>query len=184
MKNLPPSWKLDSAESKPSSNKSSAVKVLPLYFPWDLNTAKLAGCPYTAISILTGEDPFLLRKIYKNQSGLSALVMSNHFVQLGFDTQEITKEYLYGLLNEGKIVSDAHVVIASVRMTYEESSWVVFHGGMMWHNYTAVVTSFATSMSFPMEYAYKLYTPEWDRCGIKKLNLTEIPKIDLNDLEE
>lgn len=174
--------KQDSAESKP--NKSSAVRVLPLYFPWDLSTAKLAGCPYTAISIITGEDPFLLRKIYKNQVGLSPIVMSNHFVQLGFDVQQITKDYLYKLIYEGKVINDAHVILASVRMTREESSWVVFHGGTMWHNYVGMATSFSTSMSFPVEYSYKIYTPEWDKCGIKKMGLIKFPEIDHKDLEE
>jgi len=178
LKNLPLAWRLDSEDPKPKPHKTSTVRVLPLYFPWELELAKLAGCPYTAISILTGEDPFILRRAYKNQPGLSPLVMSNHFVQLGFDVQEITKDYLYGLLADGKMVSNAHVILASVRMTYEESSWVVIHGGVMWHNFAATHTSFATSLSFPMEYAYKLYTPEWKNCGIKKIKIKKFPRVE------
>ena len=184
MKSLLPAWNLESEDPKPSTNKASIVKTLPLYFPWDIDVAKLAGCPYTAISILTGEDPFILRRTYKNQSGLSPLVMSNHFVQLGFDVQEITKDYLYELLSQGKLITNAHVILASVRMTYEESSWVVLHGGIMWHNYTATNTSFATSLSFPMEYGYKLYIPEWKDCGIERIKLKKFPVFEDVDVED
>ncbi len=167
-----------------SKKKKSIVRFLPLYFPWDLQYAKLAGCPYTAISILTGEDPFQLRRIYGNKAGLPPLLMTNHFVQLGFEVAEITKTYLYNLLKLGKMMTDAHVILASLRMSAEESSWVVIHGGMMWHNYVATPTSFTTSLSFPMEYAYKLYTPKWENCGLNKIETKELDNSSLSDIEE
>lgn len=161
----------------------SIVRFLPLYFPWDLQYAKLAGCPYTALSILTGEDPFKLRKTYGNKAGLSPLLMTNHLVQLGFEVVEINKTYLYNLLKIGKMMTDAHVILASLRMSSEESSWVVIHGGIMWHNYVATPTSFTTSLSFPMEYAYKVYTPTWESCGLAKIDPKELTN-SLSDIEE
>ena len=161
LKNLHLSWDLDLEDRNSDKQTNTTVKFLPLYFPYDLQLAKLAGCPYTAISILTGEDPFKLRQQYKYQIGLSPKVMVNHFVERGFALQELTKRYLYSVLMEGKLITEAHVILASLRMTAKESSWVVMHGGVMWHNYHPTTTNFTTSMSFPMEYGYRIYTPYW-----------------------
>jgi hypothetical protein len=109
--------------------------------------------------------------------------MTNHLVQLGFEVVEINKTYLYNLLKIGKMMTDAHVILASLRMSSEESSWVVIHGGIMWHNYVATPTSFTTSLSFPMEYAYKVYTPTWESCGLAKIDPKELTN-SLSDIEE
>lgn len=145
---------------------SSAVDSVKFYFFSD-PLAKLAGCAYSAISLLTGENPEILRKRYNDEAGMPPKTMRRHLKNLKFTITEINKTYLYKLMQEGKYVTDAHVILASVRMNKKEASWVVLYGGYMWHNFVPLSTTYSTSMSYPMEYAYMLYLPEWKKCAIE-----------------
>jgi hypothetical protein len=144
---------------------SLAVDSVKLHFFSD-SLYRLAGCAYSAISILTGENPELLRKHYKDASGMPPNVMLKHLKKLKFTIKEIDKNFLYKLIQEGKYVTDSHVILASVRMNKKEASWVVLYGGNMWHNFVPLSTSYVTSMSYPMEHGYVLYLPEWRTCAI------------------
>ena len=139
---------------------SSAVDVMKLHFFGD-NATKLAGCAYTAIALLTGEDPFFLRRLYRDQDGMSPRVIKRHLSKLRFDLKEINTEYIYRLIKAGVYITDSHPILASVRMSKKEATWVVIYGGTMWHNFQPMTTSYASSFSYPMEYGWKLYHPAW-----------------------
>ena len=139
---------------------SSAVDVMKLHFFGD-NATKLAGCAYTAIALLTGEDPFFLRRLYRDQDGMSPRVIKRHLSKLRFDLKEINTEYIYRLIKAGVYITDSHPILASVRMSKKEATWVVIYGGTMWHNFQPMTTSYASSFNCPMEYAWKLYHPAW-----------------------
>jgi hypothetical protein len=155
---------------------SSAVESVKFHFFAD-SLAKLAGCAYSAISLLTGEDPNVLRKRYKDQAGMPPKVMLKHLKKLGFIVTEINKNYLYKLIHEGRYITDNHVVLASVRMNKKESSWVVLYGGNMWHNFSPISTSYVTSFSYPPEHVYMLFLPEWRSCAIDQIRLNQIRAI-------
>lgn len=146
--------------------KSSAVDSVKFHFFSD-PLSKLAGCAYSAISLLTGENPEVLRRRYRDEAGMPPKVMLKHLRKLKFKITEIDKPYLYKLMEAGRYVADAHVILASVRMTKKEASWVVIYGGYMWHNYVPLSTTYATSMSYPMEHGYILFLKEWQKCAIE-----------------
>jgi len=148
-------------------SSSSAVDSVKLHFFGD-NSAKVVGCAYAAIALLTGEDPFTLRKRYKKE-GMAPATMTRHLKNLGFELIKIDTPYLYKLLARDVYITDYHVVLASVRMTQREASWVVMYGGTMWHNFTPASTSYVSSLSFPLEYAWTLYLPEW-RTSLEGVN--------------
>jgi hypothetical protein len=147
---------------------SSAVEVLRLHFFGD-NSTKLAGCAYTAIALLTGEDPFFLRRLYRDQDGMPPRTIKKHMLRAGFQLKEINNEYLYSLIKAGTYLTDSHPILASVRMSKREATWVVFYGGTMWHNFQPMSTSYVSSFSYPMEYAWKLWNPDWRDMGVKNI---------------
>jgi hypothetical protein len=147
---------------------SSAVETIKLYFFSSPDT-KSAGCPYTTIGLLTGEDPWQLRVKYKSKPTMTANVMVKHLRSVGFKTTEITKDLSLKYLKARKCFTNSHVILATVRMTAHESSWVVFYGGVMWHNFEPISTSYITSLTFPIINAFVLFLPEWDYCEIKSV---------------
>jgi hypothetical protein len=107
---------------------------------------------------------------------MNSQVMVKHLKSHGFEVKRITNEKTLKLLKEGKGFTDAHVILATVRMTEHEASWVVFYGGIMWHNFDPLTTSYITSLSFPLINAFVLFLPEWDYCeieSVKKKRLLE-----------
>lgn len=158
---------------------SSAVDSVKLYFFNSLD-ARSAGCPYTTIALLTGEDPWILRHKYKSNPTMEAKVMIKHLKSVGFKTTEITGNLSMKYLKDGKGFTNSHVILATVRMTAREASWVVFYGGLMWHNFEAVSTSYVTSLTFPLINAFILFLPEWDYCeisAVKKARIIEEAKL-------
>lgn len=153
---------------------SSAVDVIKLYFFSGHNTARSAGCPYTTLALLTGEDPWTLRAIYNSKPTMTSQVMVKHLKKHGFTVKRITSEKTLNLLKKGKGFNDSHVILATVRMTAHEASWVVFYGGVMWHNFDPTPTSYVTSLTFPLINAFTLFLPEWDHCEIESVQKKQI----------
>lgn len=156
---------------------SSAVDRLPLYVFGDASS-RHAGCAYAAISLLTGEDPFQLRKIYRDRAGMSPAKITKHLRNCGFLIKSIDTAHVYKLLGMGVYITDYHVILAAVRMTSQEATWVVLYGGQMWHNFVPTSTSYASSLSFPLEHAYMLYLPTWapTKTSMREFSLSKIPQ--------
>ena len=145
---------------------SSAVDSVKFHFFSD-PLSRLSGCAYSAISLLTGENPEVLRRRYGNEAGMPPKVMIKHLKNLKFKIKKLDKIDLYKLLYQDKAVTDAHVILASIRITKKEASWVVLYGGYMWHNFFPQSTTYVTSLTHPPEHIYMLYLPEWKRCAIE-----------------
>lgn len=88
-------------------------------------------------------------------------VMIKHLKTLGFSVLPLTRRMIDAQQALGRYFGDKHVILAMIKMTKNDASWCIIHGGIMWHNLEPLVTTYATSFTFPVLKAYRIYTYEW-----------------------
>lgn len=145
---------------------SSSVSRIPLYFFGTHTEIATAGCGYTAISLLTGEDPWDLRRKNKDNSSVPPRVMIPWLKKYGFVVTPVTPDYTLNLLKTGKALTHEHVVLAALKMRPEEASWGVLYGGLLWHNFEPMPTSYVTCLTIPPLSSYMLWHPSWPTAGM------------------
>ena len=147
---------------------SQATPSIRLHFFNDHASVKCWGCAYTALALLTGEDPCVLSRDYKNKMGMTPEVMSKHLRQCGFIVTKLTHEFIADMQRDGKTLHNSHCILVSIRLMPKESSWAVVYGGVMWHNFEMLNTSYTTALAWPVLNSFLVSHPDWGTCVERK----------------
>jgi hypothetical protein len=128
-----------------------------------------AGCPYSAIGLLTGEDPFRVRDRYKGNPSMDSKTMLKHLSEHEFVYKDISKvRTLEKMLDDGRVVQASNVILATVRMSTADNSWVVIYGGMLWHNFVPIKTDFSSCYAYRPVESFLITHPEWGHASALK----------------
>ena len=147
---------------------SLATPSVRLHFFADHHAIKSAGCAYTAISLLTGEDPFVLSQSYRHKPLMTPEKMSLHLRQCGFQVNKLTPEFICDMQAMSKTIDNRHCIVSSIRLLPKESTWVVVYGGIIWHNFEMIQTSYTTALSWPPLTSFLVGRDEWGSCLYRK----------------
>lgn len=150
-----------------------AIKFNPHIFGKDWDRV---GCGITTLSLITGEHPEILSSRYKKEAkDFPDKVMISHL-----ENKKIKVFQLHlsatGKFNPLQQVCDENIILATVRMTEKEATWVVLYRGIMWHNFVGLEMNVTTLINYPIKSAYVLMKKEW----IKKTKKPNVSRISMN----
>lgn len=125
-----------------------------------------AGCGATALSLLTGENPFSIRDRIKNTKGhYSDDFIRRSLRKNGISSYRLTKA---NLTNKDKYdlcykIKDNNVLLVSQLLAKGEASWLVYWNNMCIHNYEIRNLSPFDLINFPILSGYVLYKKAWNK---------------------
>jgi hypothetical protein len=131
---------------------------------------ELAGCGATALSFITGDNPYVIKyeNKEKNDSHFSDKFMVDFLKKRDFTIERITDPKLF----KGKKrttafdekVTDSHVLLCCIKLGKGFSSWcVIFQGKYLVHNFQLVTMKPIDFLNWPLhdESRYIISHPNW-----------------------
>lgn len=130
------------------------------FVPHIFNCGSGRGCGATALALLTGVPP---RRIEAPRDGdWSVGRMRGFLAAHGFRLARITSK---NVISEypSLPVRREHVVLASMRMTKAEATWVVMHNDSIYHNFEISESSAREFLNHPIVDAFMVTHPRWGK---------------------
>lgn len=121
---------------------------------------KSAGCGATALSLITGVNPFNIQNTNKNPEHWSDSFLINFLQVLGYKTLKIEKKILFNEEISSPISND-HVILLSQQFTKKEASWAVIYNKYYIHNFQIYPLSPLEFINHPILTAYLVAHPDW-----------------------
>jgi hypothetical protein len=122
------------------------------------NGLYFGGCGSGALGVLAG----------KTASGFDpcrydwpSRIMTSFLRKNGFSVARLTERNLTSGWNLEYPVGRQHVVLASIKMSRGEGSWIVIHNGTMYHNQEATPLRPYEFINHPITDAYLVSHPSW-----------------------
>lgn len=148
-------------------SKFRVTKFTPhMFFP---DTFSSCGCGQNTLALLTGIDPFKIKKqltdkgILKNEvSHTSDAQMVKYLKQKKFRVLPITKAEMtpnrYFIASK---IDSSNVILLSALFLKNEASWGILYDQTFYHNFQATQTSTLTLLNHPILTAYCLFHENW-----------------------
>lgn len=118
------------------------------------------GCGQTALGFLTGEFPKT-----KDNTPINDRAMRCFLRRHGISSYEINRSNLTNRRKDEKELSlkiqDNNVLLVSLVMKKNESSWVVIYNNLMVHNFEITGMSYLYNINYPWRSGYVLFKEEW-----------------------
>ena len=137
------------------------VDKLPLHI-YDTNRYGLYGCGATALSLLTGMNPWDISNLNKDRHYSDAFMLKylrHHKIKC----IKMTKCNLTNTKDISYEISDRHVILLSQLVKKGEGTWKVIYQGISYHNFHLATFSTASLLNNPIDSAYVLFKAEWMR---------------------
>lgn len=116
-----------------------------------------SGCGATALSLLTGKDPFS----FGRKDHWSSRFMYAYLRKRRFKIAELTMRNVTNFKTWLHPVTANHVVLASLKLIRGEASWVIFYDNMLYHNFDILTFDALEFLNHPIMTACLLQHPTW-----------------------
>lgn len=128
---------------------------------FDVGRFSRVGCGANALALLTGVNPSKILSLNRNRNHFSDRFMLDFLRQRSFRAFRITKCNLTHKNTDYEMgqIADNHLLLASQLLKPNEASWVVYWGGIQYHNFELSKASFWSLLNLPIVSAYVLYKP-------------------------
>jgi hypothetical protein len=115
------------------------------------------GCGASTISLLTGKFPDDI----PTRSDWPVRCMTSFLRKNGFDLMRLTKRQVTNCEGPTYPITKSHVVLSLIKMLKGESSWIVLHNGMVFHNFEFSFFDPYEMFNHPVVDAYLLKHKSW-----------------------
>jgi hypothetical protein len=117
------------------------------------------GCGANALGLITGINPIK----FKTRSQLyDDSFMLRNLRKNGFSCYKITKSNLTNNRMIRNNLTAQHIILYSQLLCKGEASWIVSHGGYLFHNFTIEKIDYYNLMNWPIISGYVIYKKEWE----------------------
>ena len=118
----------------------------------------LAGCGATALSLLTGNGAL---RIGVRKKDWDSGYMARYLRRRGFSVARLTLRNLTNFGSMENPIMRGHVILARIKVTRGEASWVVIHNGMVYHNFEITELKPYSMLNHPVMEAFLVCHPRW-----------------------
>ena len=119
------------------------------------------GCGASAISLLTGINPYKTLQLFKGYSHFPDSLMVRALEMNKVKVLKLTQSNLTNNTIPTYNIEKNHVVLLSCLMMKKEATWVVLWNNFLFHNFEVSQISRLEFLNFPILSAYLLKKKEW-----------------------
>ena len=135
---------------------------LHLYYHTDFESV---GCGANALALITGDNPFKIRRLNKYRSDYTDAFMLKYLRQHKIKCLKLTKSNITNKKNNsGRIsydITSKHVILISQLLSKAEASWFVIYDDLKFHNFSPATFTGLGMLNCPISSAYCLFNPQW-----------------------
>lgn len=138
------------------------VKRFPLVL-YDADIYGLSSCGYCLLGLITGHDPYKIKKLNKQRNSCEDKFIINYLKKNNFKIAALTQcnmsNTLSNLIDEK--IKPYHVLITSQLLKRNECSWFCHYFGYNFHNFTINKTRILDFVNYPLISAYLIKHKSW-----------------------
>ena len=128
---------------------------------WDTADYSKAGCGATALGLLTGEDPLVIKKRVRGKDHYSDRYMTDFLRNHNFSVYEVNRANLTNKNTWRHSLLDNHLLLYSLLVQKKEATWFVAYNNYAYHNFEVVKRDYIDFINFPIESMYVLHKKDW-----------------------